>query len=112
MEIHASSLNFTALKLNPQKSGESNAVQNRGEKNQDDAKKLIQATKAVSQTSEEIEQIMANAGLSENTSSKAIPNDQPATIRLAKAVNAYTTTLNQPLLDHRAQLVAGIDFYV
>lgn len=112
MEIHVSSLNYSSLRVNPQTAGQPDTVQNQPEKNQPDSNKLLQASKTANQTPEEIERLLADAEVSSLATFNADRTENPINTRLANAINAYMTTLNQPMQDRRSQLLAGIDLYV
>ncbi|WP_431066423.1 hypothetical protein [Methylotuvimicrobium sp.] len=112
MEIHVTSLNTSALKLNPQNAGQQDTVQNQPENKRANSDKPLQHSATATQKPEEVEQLLVNAGLSDIGLLNADKTENPINTRLLNAVNAYTTTLNQPMQDQRAQLVAGIDFYV
>ncbi len=112
MEIHVTSLNTSALKLNPQIAGQQDTVQNQPENKRANSDKPLQNSATATQTPEEVEQLLDDAGLSDIAMFNTDRTEDPINTRLLNAVNAYTTTLNQPMQDQRAQLVAGIDFYV
>lgn len=112
MEIHVSSLNYSTLKLNPQTAGQPGVVQNKPDNKHANYDKPLQNSVTATQTPEQVEQLLADAGLSDIAMLNADRTENPINTRLLNAVNAYTTTLNQPMQDQRAQLVAGIDFYV
>ncbi len=113
MEIHVSSLNYSAPKLiSPHHAGQQDTVQNQPENKRANSDNPLPTPKTANQTPEQVEQLLADAGLSDLSMLNADRTENPINTRLSNAVNAYTTTLNQPMQDQRAQLVAGIDFYV
>lgn len=112
MEIHVTSQNYSALRLNQHTAGQPDTVQNQTEKNRADANKQLQKPESTTQTPEEVEKLLADAGFSEMSLLSADQTEGPLNSRFMNAVNAYTDTLNQPMQDQCDQLVAGIDLYV
>lgn len=110
MEIHRSSLNFSALKPSSQSAGKFDVVPKQP-KNDSTVSKQQKPLEAISETADDVEKKLAHAGLSQFATVLEKTN-QPLDIRKLNAINAYTTQSHQPLLEQRAQLLVGIDLYV
>lgn len=111
MEIHGSSLNFSALKPSSQTAGKFDVVPKQSKNNSTAAEQQRKSSEAISETPADVEKILANAGLPQ-TATAFEKTSQTPDIRRLNAINAYMAQSNQPLLEQRAQLLVGIDLYV
>ena len=111
MEIHGSSINYSALRPSPQTAGKVHAVPKQPDNDSTAYEQRQTPTQAKSETPVEVEKKLAVAGLSQFSSVPEKTN-QSLDIRKLNAINAYTDQSNLPLLEQRAQLLVGIDLYV
>lgn len=106
MEIHGSSLNFSALRTEPQKV----------ERKTGDAFKRHEQRSGTSEQRQQSETPAAIEKKLSQTGLTPLPHlsaaGTAADLRKLNAINAYVSQSNQPLLEQRAQRVAGIDLYV
>ncbi|PKM10113.1 MAG: hypothetical protein CVV13_14305 [Gammaproteobacteria bacterium HGW-Gammaproteobacteria-3] len=110
MEIHGSSLNFSALRTSPQIAGKPVAVSKPSQDGNQDARQQ-QSFAPSGQAPDEVEKILADAGLPRFLTAPETINP-PVDIRRLNAINAYANQSRQPLLEQRGRLVSGIDLFV
>ncbi|GAB4263892.1 MAG: hypothetical protein Kow0065_14640 [Methylomicrobium sp.] len=112
MEIHVTSLNYSALRVNPSQEGRRDNVQNRSDLDRSASETSRPRRDTDSQSPEQVEKLLDDAGLKQLTAFDAERAGSSLDRRTLKAVNAYNDTFNQPLIDQRSELIAGIDLYV
>lgn len=113
MEIHGSSLNFSALRPSSPTLGKLDAANHHSTKHEatrvEDRQKSSETVDETTPAS--VEQILANARVVPSVT-ELEKNNLPLDVRKRNAINAYTSQSNQPLAESRSQRLAGIDLYV
>ena len=111
MEIHGSSLNISILRPSPQTAGKFDVDL----KQRHNVSTAVNPGRNVSQrvngTSAAIGKTFDYAGLTQFATTLE-NNNQSLDFRKLNAINAYISQSTMPLLEQRAQMLAGIDLYV
>lgn len=115
MEINSSPVNILPNGISSSLTGKLSTAP---EKNRQDGLALNQDEQGNNQQSpqspEQIRSTLDDAGLSADLSNDNSQGSQQNTpnFRSLKAIDAYTTTVNQPKIELRDNLIVGVDFYV
>lgn len=110
MEIHGSSINFSALRLGSQTAGKRDAAPKPID-TESSYEQRHSPSQGISETPAQVEAKLAVAGLSQLSSTTETTNHILDSRKL-HAIDAYIRHNDLPLLEQRDQLLVGIDSYV